>query len=245
MNRSTKIGLFFLTLAVVCAANPLYFTPSEPDGPTRQSASYVAEPVQNNSTLTEYYAGWFSTSARTVQSYRGYEAANRTRKLLQDARNGTATTTNRTVVSDLVRIGFEGQFVQFREQYYQYRVVVTDGTVTVHETHLTQSELDRAVAEKVVTSYDELNASERATFDRLPVKRAGSVGYRPWSNETLTNRPVAVQKDGTLYAVQSYGHYDGGFNVAALFVLLGLWLFAAVFGLVGIVFLVRSWRHES
>lgn len=211
---SNRFALALLVVGLLLLPGPLYADAvADATAPERHrmSTGYVAEPIAagNDSVLVERYAGRVSFRSERL-AYRhvadDYRAPNRTRRTLDRAiREGTATASDADVAADLRAL--EGDYSLLSvdyERYYAFAVTGRGANATVRTSRADDAEIAAVVREKLVASYGDLPAAERATFREIRNATASedAYDYRPWSDEPVPDPPI-IERDGTYYAVSA------------------------------------------
>lgn len=216
----------------------------------RSSAGYQAERIDasNDTLLTERYAIRLSFQPDDMQWRHvraDYRAPNQTRDVLDAAmQNGSASTTNASVTADLRAI--ERNYTLLTHEFDTYHAFSVDAageTTTVTTSEANASEIGEMVRERLVVSYANMTAEERATFQKIrnATVSEGEYDYRPWRDEPLPPEPV-VERNDTYYAVRhtsstdDFGFPDGfflgfvasGVGVLCLLAAAALWLYRRV-----------------
>lgn len=254
MDRVVAVGAVCLVLAAAVGGYASFGVDTDTSGPSRENRAYVAAPLSGASADTrdlgteryEDFEERVLASLGTVRSWHGYDAPERTRAALRAARNGTVAVENSTVAADLTHLFDGAALLAVDEQHYRYSLSRENGTTALTGTYVNATETRRYVLAQATIAYESLNASERATFTRLRdgYRRDDVAGYYPLSNQTLTDRAVLVERNGTRYVIEDTFVHAGGIEESAITRLL-LWIVAGVVGAIGLTVLAaRRWRPE-
>jgi hypothetical protein len=253
-NRS---ALALLLLGLVLLPAPAYAIGLERiDAPERHRSSTgyraPAVDVTNDSALAQRYAKPLAFQPGDLEYShiaRNYEAPNRTRSLLERAienPNGTATTDNAEVGSDLRRLEREYPYLTVSfDTYYAYSVSTTAETTTIEVTRANGSAVAATIRSALVVSYENLSPAEQTTFRKIrnATESAESYDYRPWADEPVPEKPI-VAYQGSHYAVRVGTHVDdidfpdglflglvaSGVGLLCLLAAAGVWLYGRLTG---------------
>lgn len=188
----------------------------EPE-PHRSAASYGATQidVDNDTVMAEQYRSTVTFYVPRLQ-YRHvedeFDARNESREvLLQAMETGRATTTDEAVRSDLRSIQRNYSFVtEEHDEVYRLTLERDGARTVVTATPANRSAVADAARDEVVVEYESLSPGERATVEKIlnASRSEDAYGYRPWSNESMPDPPVVVEKGDTYYAVETVAHVD-------------------------------------
>jgi hypothetical protein len=254
VDRFAALGAAFLLLAAATAGYVSFGVQTGTDAPDRENRAYVAAPLATDSgNASGLDAGQYEDfedravdSLWTVRSWNEYGAPERTRRALRTARNGTVPIQNSTVTADLARLLDGETLLAVDERHYRYSLSRGNGTTTLTGVYANAAETRQYVLAHATVQFESLNASERDTFAALreAYRRNDTAGYYPFRNETLTDRSVLVERNGTRYVVERTLVHAGGVDERAV-TRLSLWIAAALFAAVGgTVLAARRWRPE-
>lgn len=117
---------------------------------------------------------------------------------------------------------------------------------TVETGAVNETDVAATIRERELVHYEDLNATEQRTVDRVLSNSTASYGsYRPPADDPVLDRaPVLLRVGEEIYVIEVVGHVDD-FNVAALVLFLGL-RGAAVLALFGALAAggIALYRHE-
>ncbi|MBX0305187.1 hypothetical protein [Haloarcula salinisoli] len=245
MPPRRRIATAILAVGLLCLPAPLYLpyglamvSPETTDAPYHGPEVAVDDPSSNDIRLDGTPTRDQRVLLRVEELGFGYDDPDGTRAVLtRAARNGTATTADPTVRSDLRRLDWKHEFVSWDRppaspavrtdvrprtpappgsagdgtQRYALSVRNNGSTVTLTEASAFQV-FDATVGGRVV-AYDSLRPETRRAVDAIVANTTDGRGeYHPRADSPVVDRaPLLVEKNGTVYNVyRDDGTYIGG-----------------------------------
>lgn len=209
-----------LLIGLVLLPGPAYaiaLEQADQPEPHRSSRGYTATSINasNDSVVVEQYGDevTFLVEEKNDEHVASdLRAPNRTHEILRRAvGSGETTASQSAVIADIREIDRTYPFVtRGYHTYYELVLTETNGGLRVNATEATEAEVAAAVRERYVVHYDDLSAEKQRTFDKIrrATRSEDDYGYRPWSNESVVERPAIVEKNGSYYALRAPLHVD-------------------------------------